>query len=416
MEAQAEASESAPPPNWLTVSIVVGIALVYAVIALRRGPVFSADSARYSRWADLLIASHFNFISWSSSANWVVPPLSYAGFVTVVALNKLLLGSAWAYGIVALNLALAIAMAFMVLRLVERLTASRLLVVGAGVAFLAAFELWLWIPYVLSDVSFMFLTFSAFYVLGLDAMRGGQRPLWRGAFPLALAALALLYRPAGLPLAILVVIALVFGPRLKAISATARIATARWTALVLLALIAVAVVVDAALMANPGTWPFPFLSGWIRELSHEYRLGVVIFGRPTTFHSSPSGLLDYVWLNIDRLRSFFVFSADGFSSPHNLANTVFFVPVYSGWVVAVVSLLRSRSRFSWASWWATAFGTLFVVLFWVFHSLQYIDYDWRYRLPCLPMLVMLGGIGWNEVINLLRARWRLRSRQTSQAT
>jgi hypothetical protein len=414
LEPRAEELESAPVPSWLTTSIVVGIGLVYAVIALRRGPVFSADSARYSHWADLLVASHFNYIAWSSSADWVVPPLSYAGFVTVVALCKLLLGSAWAYGVVALNLTLATLTAWMVLRLVERLTASRLLVVAAGVAFLAAFELWLWIPYVLSDVSFMFLTFSAFYVLGLDALRDGRGPRWRGAATLALAVLALLYRPAGLPLAIWVFIALVFGRRLQSTSVGVRMATARWSALTLMVLIAVAVGLDAALMANPAIWPFPFLSGWIHELSHEYNQGVVIFGRPTTFHSSPSGLLDYVWLNLDRLRSFFVFSADGFSRPHNLANAVFFLPVYAGWAVAVVSLLRARSTLNWSTWWATAFGTLFVVLFWVFHSLQYIDYDWRYRLPCLPMLIMLGAIGWNEILNQLRARWR-RSRQPSWA-
>ena len=94
--------------------------MVYAVISLRRGPIFSADSARYSHWADLLIASNFNYISWSSGTDWVVPPLAYAGFVTIVALNKLILGSAWANGIVVLNLALAIATVYMVLRLVER--------------------------------------------------------------------------------------------------------------------------------------------------------------------------------------------------------------------------------------------------------------------------------------------------------
>jgi hypothetical protein len=386
----------------MTVAVGVVVALVYTVISLRRGPVLSADSARYSQWADLLIASHFNYVSWSSSLNWPVPPMAYAGWVTIVALNKLALGSAYAYGIVVVNLVLAIVTVGMVLRLVERLTSSRLMVGAAGLAFLVAFELWLWIPYALSDLSFMFLSFWVVYLLCSDERLAGRRSIWRSALPLALALLALVYRPAGLPLVLLAVVTALFGRRLRSVTTEARIAIARWSAITLVALIAIAVVLNAALVANPGSWPFPFLSGWIQEVSREYRQGIVIFGRPETFHSSPGGLLDYVWLSIDRLRSFFVFSAQAFSRGHTLVNVAFFVPVYAGWLVALVSLMRSRSSFNWAKWWATAVGTLFVVFFGVFHSLQYIDYDWRYRLPCLPVLIMLGSIGWNEVITGLR--------------
>jgi hypothetical protein len=383
------------------------VALVYAVISLRRGPVLTADSARYSQWADLLIASHFNYVSWSNSLNWPVPPTAYAGWITIVALNKLALGSAYASGIVVVNLVLAVVTVGMVVRLVERLTSSRLIGGAAGLAFLAAFELWLWIPYALSDISFMFLSFWVVYLVCIDERHTGRRAIWRSALPIALALLALVYRPAGLPLVLLAVVAALSGRRLRLVTPEARTAIARWSAMTLVALIAVAVVLDSALVANPGSWPFPFLSGWIQEVGREYRQGIVIFGRPETFHTSPGGLLDYVWLSVDRLRSFFVFSAQAFSRGHTLANVVFFVPVYAGWLVALVSLLRSRSSFTFARWWATAIGTLFVAFFSVFHSLQYIDYDWRYRLPSLPVLIMLGSIGWNEAITWLRTvRWR----------
>lgn len=286
----------------------------------------------------------------------------------------------------------------MVVVLVGRLTSSRLVVAAAGAAFLAAFELWLWIPYVLSDVSFMFLSVSVLYLLWVNAQRGSPLPIWRSLLPLVLALLAVVYRPAGLPILLVAIVGTVFGGRVRSARTEMRIAIARWTALSLIALIGVTVALDAALMADPARWPFPFLSGWIQEVSREYRQGVVIYGRPATYHSSPTGLLDYVWLILDRLRSFFVFSASGFSRGHILANVAFFVPVYLGWLVALISLVRAKSTFNWATWWATALGTLFVVFFWVFHSLQYIDYDWRYRLPCLPVVIMLGSIGWHDLI------------------
>ncbi len=385
-------------PTWATAAVVAVVALIYAAISLRRGPVFSGDSLTYSRWADLLIASHFNYVSWPASIQSIDPVLAYSVWVTIVAFNKIALGAAWAHGILLFNLVLAIAVAGMVVALVERLTSSRLLVAAAGVALLAAFELWLWIPYVLSDVSFMFLAFAAFYLICESTGRAGGGQLWRRVVPLALGALALVYRPAGLPIALLVIVATVFGPRLESVRTEVRVAIARRSGLGLVALIGVAIILGAALIANPDLWPFHFASDWVHEVSREYRQGIAVYGRPDTYHASSSSLLAYVWLEIDRLRWFFAFSAAGFSRGHILANVAFFVPVYAGWLIALVSLMRSRNSLSWATWWTTAVGTLFVVFFWVFHSFQYIDFDWRYRLPCLPVLIVLGAIGWRELI------------------
>ena len=136
---------------------------------------------------------------------------------------------------------------------------------------------------------------------------------------------------------------------------------------------------------------------------------------PVPLLPRPLCSLDFVAFNVWRSRSSFVFSVDCGPSPRVPVSGCFFLSVYAGWVVAVVSRVRSRSNYDWAAWWATAFGTLFVALFWVFHSLQYIDYDWRYRLPCLPALILLGAIGWNEILNLLRARSRSRSQPTARA-
>jgi len=169
-------------------------------------------------------------------------------------------------------------------------------------------------------------------------------------------------------------------------------------------LIAIAVLLDAALIAHPGIWPFRFASEWIHELNREYSQGVVVYGRPETYHAPSSSLLAYIWLDIDRLRSFFIFSAAGFSRGHDLANVAFFLPLYAGWLISLSSLMWLRNSFNWATWWTTAVGTVFIVFFWVFHSLQYIDFDWRYRLPCLPVLIVLGTIGWHELVRQIAVR------------
>jgi hypothetical protein len=381
-----------------TVALLL-VALEYATITLRRGPVVSTvDTATYSRWADLLVAAHFDYFTWSRSIDFVVPPLAYSGWVTVVALNKLAFGAAWADGILALNLAAAIVSVGIVLRLVAGVTASRLAVGAAAASFFVAFELFLWIPYALADVTFMFLTVAVFSLLVSNALSGGHHGLARRALPFALGLLALAYRPAALPLVVVMIVAGVAGGRLRAADAAARVTAARRIGVGIGFVIAAAILVDALLMSDPSRWPFPFLSSWIRELGQEFQAGYVIYGRPETYHPAPGGFLDYVWLDVDRLRSFFVFTAAGFSREHVLVNVAFFVPAYVGWAIAAVSLLRGKSGSTWPEWWATVLGTLFVLSFCLFHSLQQIDFDWRYRLPCLPVLAMLAAIGWHRLL------------------
>ncbi len=383
----------------VTAAAAALIGIYYSAFELRRGPVLSADSFTYSRWADQLLASHFNYIAWSRGIDFVVPPLTYAGWVTVVALDKLVLGPSWAQGIRVLNLVLATAVALMVLRLVQSVTSSLVVMAAATAAFLLGFEIFLWIPYALSDISFTFLSTTVIVLICSSALPDRRRSLLGISLALLVSALALLYRPAAFPLLVLAIIGAVARPHLYLADGALRARLARWAATALILLVAVAVVLDAALMFNPGLWPFPFFSTWIHELSQEYHQGMVVYGRPETFHRPPVGVEDYVWLNLDRLRSFFVFTSQSFSRLHQLANIGFFVPVYAGWLVALWSMMRSRTGVDWRLWWATAIGTLFVVFFAVFHSLQQIDFDWRYRLPCLPILILLGAIGWHQLIH-----------------
>jgi hypothetical protein len=380
------------------------IGIYYSSLELWRSPVLSPDSHTYSRWADQLLASDFNYIAWSRGIDFVVPPLTYAGWVTIVALDKIVLGSEWARGILVLNLVLATAVALLVLRLVERLTASRLMIAAATAAFLDAFELFLWIPYALSDVSFMFLSCVVVFLTCSFAPADRPLSLLRTALPILVSVLALLYRPAALPLLVLVIVAAVAGRRLHSAENVRYTVVARWAVAAIVVTIGLVVLLDSVLMNNPDLWPFPFVSAWIHELSQEYHQGMVVYGRPETFHRAPVNTLDYMWLNVDRLRSFFVFTSQSFSRPHEIANVAFFVPVYMGWLAAVWSTMRRKNCVDPRLWWAIAVGTLFVVVFAVFHSLQQIDFDWRYRLPCLPVLILLGAIGWHQLVREFAVR------------
>src|SRR5690349_4066022 len=96
-------------PRWLIPAITGAIALAFGVFIYQQGIIASSDTATYSGWADALISCHFNYLTWARETDFVVPLTLYAGWTTVVALFKLLLGSAWMKGIVVLNYGLALA-------------------------------------------------------------------------------------------------------------------------------------------------------------------------------------------------------------------------------------------------------------------------------------------------------------------
>jgi hypothetical protein len=149
-------------------------------------------------------------------------------------------------------------------------------------------------------------------------------------------------------------------------------------------------------MLDPEKWPFQFFKDWILYVAKDYPLGIVVYARPETYHSIPNGILDYLFITLSKLISFFAFDFDGYSKMHALLNYVFFLPIYSLSIFSIALLYKKESGLSPSNWWTIFSCFIFVALFAFFHSLQQIDYDLRYRVPCLLPLVLLATLGFNE--------------------
>jgi len=94
---------------------------------------------------------------------------------------------------------------------------------------------------------------------------------------------------------------------------------------------------------------------------------------------------------------FFAVVLRGYSMAHNIANTLYFFPMYA---LALLSLLLPPKNGR-----RTTALTLFVVLILVtsaFHAALGIDFDHRYRLGILPALIMLAACGSCEVARTWR--------------
>jgi hypothetical protein len=84
---------------------------------------------------------------------------------------------------------------------------------------------------------------------------------------------------------------------------------------------------------------------------------------------------------------------------HALLNYLFFLPIYVLSVFSISLLYKKESGLSSISWWTIFSCFIFILLFAFFHSFQQIDFDLRYRVPCLLPLVLLAALGLNELIN-----------------
>lgn len=357
-----------------------GVALLYGAYVVQIGPRLSSDSRTYSAWADRLVAVHFNYHTYLTVEDFVVPPVFYILWITVVAFAKVLLAGAWTSGILFLNWVSASALVYALARTTARLTGSALVGLAAMLILATSLDVLLFLPYVLSDIVFMAIA-GAIALAGLslatESDPGARRRFVSVGTSLLLA--ACLFRPTAAPLVVYWCACLLL--------AYARGIDARraWIGIGALAVIAaIAIVAHATLMQDPSRWRGVGGSQWIRQLSDESRKGIVVFDRPETYVSPPETIVDFASLTLTKWRYYFAPWMAGYSRFHKLAGAAFFGGAYLLSLVAV--LLSPR-------WRLTSLLVLYVGAFSLFHSLQQIDFDHRYRLPILLALSMLAALG-----------------------
>jgi len=361
------------------------IAAVYGLWVLRHGIQTGSDTSSYSQWADVMIADRFNVIAYLREQSFVVPPVFYLFWILIVALLKSVLGGWWMHGVVALNWACFSGGVYATLSWIRRATASASAVLLSAAMFLVAADLLIFVPFVLSDLTFWGLS-TTVVVIGLQiaASEHVDHALRRVAIGSVLTAIALMFRPVALPLAIFWLAALIaraqrervirFGPAL----------------MVLLGIVAITgAAVHAYVLMNPSAWPGR-LPAMFELLSREYRDGVLVYSPDQNFTVAPAtNWLGFVRITLEKWMYFCTPWLPHYSGAHAAMNVVFFGPAY---LLSAVALWRVR-RLSPSQQIAVWLLIAFVVLVSTYHALVQIDYDHRYRLPLLPVLIMLAALG-----------------------
>lgn len=366
-------------------------AAVAGSLALGTGPIFAPDSAAYARGAERLIATGLDFPELAAAASTTYPAILYSLFLMLVVVLKLLFGAAWPAALIALNVLALAGTAALVVRASFVATGSAAAAWAALLLSVACFDLLHWGAFVLSDSTFIFVSFAVF-ALAADRIvrRAGS---WAPVF--ALACVAAFYRPPGVVL--LPAVAWAWFLARTSAGALRKVATA-----------AAAVaggagsVMFAWVMQQPERWPVPMLAGTVKATAAQYAAGEVVSARLETFHAHPRSVADFTSIAADRLVHFFAFSASGFSVGHTLANAAFFFPAYALAAIALAAGATGRGGFSSGQRDVQLAAAAFIFLTAWFHALVQVDFDWRYRAPILPHLILLAAAGGAVALRRMR--------------
>jgi hypothetical protein len=386
-------ARSAPPRRrlslpWLTFVLVAAEEAAYAAW---KGIMLLPDSDTYRAWADALVRRHFDVLAFARATTSDYPPLLYVVWVSLVALLRRALGERWTVGVVVLDVAAGAAAGALVVWLVERLTRSRLAAAAAALLYAGSFEILDWSRYALSDLTYLALT-TALAALVARALLGARRR--PAAVALALLVPLSFYRPtfvAMLPPLLAASLVGLGGDR-PAESLGGRPAAWRVLAAGVAAALA-ALTAFAAVMRDPTRWPLRAGSALIRFTAGHYRLGEVIWDREEMYRTPPRTDWDFLVLIGDRFAHFFAPVSPDYDAPHTAWALLFYVPAYALAAYGTAAALRRPGWLDARRRCVVLLSALLVLSVATFHAMVQIDYDWRYRLPVLPHLVLLAGVG-----------------------
>ena len=381
----------------LIIILLVTILLFHGLYLFHTG--VGSDPSGFLGKADNLINLEMEYTT------LINPIQSYSGFVAIVAFFKIIMGETAKYGVLGFNLFCDIITALLLILLIKRVSRHYIPVFIVAILFLFSYEIVLWLSFVLTDTAFML---SSFLVLSLSFIsfseKKKQRILLFWGVTFIILFMSFYIRPAFFPLISFYIIALfVFltfdiSDPIKRSNFIRKFALFSCLSIIVLIFYFAASISDSSsylsnmllkvgfdsryFICEPGS---PFCEGEMR--------GIVVNNRPYTYHKMPVSVIDYVLIIADKFLHFFAVFTRDYSLKHKIFNYLFFLPTYGLSLITLYEIFRRKSKLSPEEWNLTFLSVIFVIIFALFHSITILDYDWRYRLPCMPPLIVLAGIG-----------------------
>lgn len=368
-----------------TLIVFVGALVFFAGIAFSAPPQFSPDTTYYLGLARDLQTNPSEVVLNTKKATWTVLVLP-----AVLAILQRVAPESWPWLFVGMN-AVALALVTALLhRVVHLVTASAAAALVAVAFQLLCYDFVSWVRFILTDMVYAVVAMAALAVT-LGGVVSDSRESARRLRLAVVLGVAFITRASG---AILVPVAMFsewWAHRRPPQALAARLAP--WVALLLIGV--AGITVRAWFYADITRWPVAFLRPALTELAGREKTGEVVWDRTETSQTPPETTADHVLIQLDRFIRFFQFTAPGYSSRHNLINVIYYVPLYALALLGLVDGLLGSSDLRRRVVAVTA--TWIAAVAWL-HALTVLDFDWRYRLPVLPYVIVLAACGVEAVV------------------
>jgi hypothetical protein len=361
-------------------SIVVFVLVAAAFAITTRGHLLqSLDSAFYLSVADEVQQGKLGVFTSAAQANFTV-----VLFPMLLMFIRNVAPAHWEAVILALNVVCAAVTAVFLLKIVRAVSDSTAAAVAALLFYVTAYDVFTWVNRLLTDNIYTMLAVIVFALAVRGITDGQSRNRARTVKMCIALILAVITRPVGFVLVPLTVMTeWVFVRRDTKVNRRAV-----WV--VFAAGVITAILVHAYFFQDMRRWPSDFMRPKLQEYADREQRGEVVWDHTEMFRPRPVTFGDHVAIEVDRLTRFFQVTSKRNSSAHNLYSIMYFGPLYGLALVGVITALRNDDR--------RRSAVVHVALFWILSAaalsaVSVLDYDWRYRLPLMPQIILLAACG-----------------------
>ena len=386
-------------------SVLLLSVIIYTFYLFFNGPLLSPDSLTFSSWSDKLIKYNFNILdylnSFDSSKN---PPIFYFVFIYFLSLIKFIFGDSWQTIFIILNLISIEIIIFITYFLTYKLTNSIICSLYSSFFTIFCLEIILWIPFILTDIFFCFLsTLSIFlFIYGFNSKRF-KKFLFITLF-IFVNLLILFSRPSGLPIFLSSFLCLMIIFTLEKINYKVDILFLKFVFKTILIISISISFIYLIIIYNYETLSFN-LPIFLDNLIILFKDGLVIHSRYETYSNDPLIFYEYIFLLIKRIIYVFVFYLNSYSNFHNIGNIIIFSPIY---LLATIGIYLVTFKKIILNEYSKLFILYFIIFMFAnifFISFTFMDYDFRYRLPLMPLIIIFSSISLNYLMNFLKFRF-----------
>jgi len=378
--------------------VAIGFLVYFSAYVAVTGIWYTKDTWDYDNWSNVLLFYEFDYGKTFSLISFYVSEAFYAVFITLLAVAKLVFGADWDLAVAALNVFAMSATAFMIVCLVRSLHPSIPAMIVALVFPALTIEMFVWTRALMTDILGALTQFVAFTTVCCAYLSSRQKVGWKIWIIAGLATfLTIFVRPTGIGVAVSFL-------GLAALMAVVERKTQFKQVLiyVVIGLALIGLVIHAFLIFYLDDLAVVSASEILHEIRRMYMLGYTVHGRDFIAFPPPNAVSDIFAITIAKFFLFFLFVTDTYSLPHQILNILVHIPLYSICVFSLWIVVFRRSVFPWHISSTIKLGWIFVCATAAFHAVTGIDWDWRYRAPCYPVLITIAALAAPEFIRWCR--------------